>query len=660
MLRRILHRPLAGLLVLGPILWQASAAATTLVPVNDGQLERQTPVILVGQVAGTLPVLVEYPVTDWLVTVERVVKGSVPGGSVVVRVPGGEGADGMTLTLFGAPTFKPGERVLLFLRRHADSTYRVQQFSLGAFHGVRRGQRTAAVRDLSETQVVGRRRHAPSRGRVRDLDGFADWLEDRARGRRPRRDYFFRPTRREKEAITARFTLFESRGLNLRWFEFDSGGSVPWRAHQGGQPGLSGGGFTELQRGLGAWNAEPSTPIDLRYAGTTANSTGFTSFDGQNVLLFDDPNGEIEGTFDCAEGGTLAIGGPWSNSNDIGSFNNKNWVRIAGADIVMNDGIECAIQRSPNGSKLMEEVYGHELGHTLGLGHSSENENETNATLRQALMFFQAHDDARGARLQSDDIAGIRTLYRRSTGGGGGGTGSCPADTLCLLNGRFKVTATWENQFNGTSGSAGTVVASDIAGYLHFGDPRNIELIVKVVDFGTSIRFFWGQLTNLRYTIRVEDTQGGSVQTYRNTPGDCGGFEELPLTGGPEASHGASGGGGSSSLGTCREDADTMCLLGARFAVEMTWRNQFNNTTGVGIPNRLTEFTGAFAFTDPRNLEILVKTLQFPDRVLVIYGALSNLEYTLRVTDTTTGTVKTYFNPAGTYCGGLDNNAFPP
>ena len=41
------------------------------------------------------------------------------------------------------------------------------------------------------------------------------------------------------------------------------------------------------------------------------------------------------------------------------------------------------------------------------------------------------------------------------------------------------------------------------------------------------------------------------------------------------------------------------------------------------------------------------------DRILVIWGALSNLD-TLRVTDTTTGAIETYANPAGTYCGGLD------
>jgi hypothetical protein len=31
----------------------------------------------------------------------------------------------------------------------------------------------------------------------------------------------------------------------------------------------------------------------------------------------------------------------------------------------------------------------------------------------------------------------------------------------------------------------------------------------------------------------------------------------------------------------------------------------------------------------------------------VFYGALSNVEYTITITDTQTGTVKTYFNPSG-------------
>ena len=75
-----------------------------------------------------------------------------------------------------------------------------------------------------------------------------------------------------------------------------------------------------------------------------------------------------------------------------------------------------------------------------------------------------------------------------------------------------------------------------------------------------------------------------------------------------------------------------------------------------GLPRRLTELTGAFGFTSLDNLELLVKTLDFGDRLLVLYGALSNLEYHLRITDTVTGRVKTYSNPAFRYCGGLDEN----
>ncbi len=70
--------------------------------------------------------------------------------------------------------------------------------------------------------------------------------------------------------------------------------------------------------------------------------------------------------------------------------------------------------------------------------------------------------------------------------------------------------------------------------------------------------------------------------------------------------------------------------------------------------------TGAFSFTDPSNLEILIKTLDFGDKILAIYGSLSNFEYAIRVTDTITGQVKTYQNAAGNYCGGIDENAFPP
>lgn len=651
-------RPTLRRLAPALLLVAAPAAATTIAPLSDPVLVDRSSTIVVAHVEGRLPATGERPVTDWLVLVERVLKGAPTQSALVVRVPGGDAGDGHRLTLHGAPRFARGQRVLLFLEPRADGTWAVAQFLQGAFHEVRSGGRDAAVRDLTEVRVVrsGRRRAGGGTPRLRDFSEFTHWIEDRVAGVHRDRAYFFRPSARQMKAITAHFTLFEENGMNLRWFSFDNGNSVTWRAHQDGQPGLPDGGFVEFQRALGAWNGEPTTPVSLQYAGTTAASAGFQNFDNQNVLLFDDPNEDIEGTFDCSEGGTLAIGGPWSDSSDTGRFNGRTWIRIAGGDVVMNDGIECSLGGSTADSRFMEEVYAHEVGHTLGLGHSSENENEPSAVLREALMFFQAHDDGRGARLNSDDQRGLQTLYRRSTG-----PTACPAGVLCLLGGRFQVSANWQNQHNGTSGAAGVQSASDIAGYLYFTDPRNTELIVKVVDFGANVKVFWGQLTNLRYQITVTDTRDGNAKTYSNTPGDCGGFDDagFPASLASVYRRGMTATIRRASLdGTCRADADTMCLVGKRFAVEMTWRNQFNDTSGAGIPKRLSDLTGAFAFTDPQNLEILIKTLPFPDRILVIYGALSNLEYTLRVTDTTSGVTKTYQNPAGRYCGGLDNNAF--
>ena len=50
---------------------------------------------------------------------------------------------------------------------------------------------------------------------------------------------------------------------------------------------------------------------------------------------------DVDETFSCTEGGTLAIGGPWFSSRNTGRFNNDTYLRIQGADIVLNDGLDC-------------------------------------------------------------------------------------------------------------------------------------------------------------------------------------------------------------------------------------------------------------------------------------------------------------------------------
>jgi hypothetical protein len=642
--------------------------ATTIVPLADAALVDRATLIVDVTVESRLPVVHERPATAWLVAIDRVLKGRADASHVVVRVPGGEGPDGMSLRIYGTPALAPGVRALLFLSPRADGTYALQQFPQGAFLAGRGHGRSLAFRDFSEVKVLGFGR-AGAREPLRDLERFTHWIEDRVEGIQRTPDYVVRPARSEIQSLQQQFTLLERDGINMRWFAFDTGGSAPWRSHTTPMPNLAGGGVNELQRALGAWTNEPTTPVRLAYAGTSSATGGLDTYDFQNVVLWTDPNNEIEGVFDCGAGGTIALGGPWFDTSATRPFDGKLYYPIVNGDIIFQDGIDCKRFSSPSFSKFIEEVAAHELGHTLGLGHSSERPGEPNATLREALMYFRAHDDGRGARLNEDDVAALQTLYRVGGAIGGGGSspppsaGGCPpgapADALCLLNGRFQVTGTWQNQFNGTTGAIKPIPNSDFAGFFYFTDPSNVELILKILDFGSEIKVFYSQLTNLKFSLVVKEVASGRVKSYTNTPGDCGAIDDNFLTGSSSTASSLS----SASLanepaaaGSCVASGTTLCLLDGRFAITVDWRNQFNGATGTGRPQALSRLTGAFSFDDPRNLELLIKTLQFPDRLLVLYGSLSNFEYTIRVTDTVAGRSKEYRNAAGNFCGGLDNS----
>ncbi|HEX3553401.1 MAG TPA: hypothetical protein VIA62_09245 [Thermoanaerobaculia bacterium] len=75
----------------------------------------------------------------------------------------------------------------------------------------------------------------------------------------------------------------------------------------------------------------------------------------------------------------------------------------------------------------------------------------------------------------------------------------------------------------------------------------------------------------------------------------------------------------------------------------------------------LTTDTGAFWFFDAANLELMVKVLDgrpVNGKFWVFFGALSDVDYTINVTNTETGAVKTYHNPKGTLASRADTQAF--
>jgi streptogramin lyase len=100
---------------------------------------------------------------------------------------------------------------------------------------------------------------------------------------------------------------------------------------------------------------------------------------------------------------------------------------------------------------------------------------------------------------------------------------------------------------------------------------------------------------------------------------------------------------------TCEPDATTMCLNGGRFRVTAEWRSLTASGAGTAVP--LTSDSGYFWFFSASNVEVLVKALDgcgFNSRYWVFAAGLTDVEVTLRVTDTQTGALRTYVNPQGT------------
>jgi hypothetical protein len=111
----------------------------------------------------------------------------------------------------------------------------------------------------------------------------------------------------------------------------------------------------------------------------------------------------------------------------------------------------------------------------------------------------------------------------------------------------------------------------------------------------------------------------------------------------------------------CEPDEETLCLLDGMLAVTVDWTDHHNGGSGVGRAIPYTDVSGFFWFFHPENIELVVKALDgrtVNGKIWVFYGALSDVEYTIRVLHDEAHQVRTYENPPGVICGRGDTAAF--
>jgi hypothetical protein len=160
--------------------------------------------------------------------------------------------------------------------------------------------------------------------------------------------------------------------------------------------------LTAVTQALAAWSAV--TGINFRFDGLQnfGQSAAAVSIDDERLRLqLHNSYGEITGSTTLGIGGraTTNVSNTFANTGGGGGqVNGLEFHKTAYGYVVLNHTAS-----SMQTLSTFSEVLCHEVGHSLGMAHSSENPAETDPTLKQAVMYFQAHADGRGATLGSYD-----------------------------------------------------------------------------------------------------------------------------------------------------------------------------------------------------------------------------------------------------------------
>ncbi|HYC91388.1 MAG TPA: NF038122 family metalloprotease [Thermoanaerobaculia bacterium] len=199
----------------------------------------------------------------------------------------------------------------------------------------------------------------------------------------------------------------------------------------------------------------------------------------------------------------------------------------------------------------------------------------------------------------------------------------------------------------------------------------------------SSIRLNWVDNSNDEAEFRIEQRIGGNFVDIGSVPANATSFTVTGLASGQTFTFRirARNGNGDSlysneasattqvPTGPCVANATTVCLLSDRFRVSIAFINQFANPPAPGnflgaklVAGVQNPDVATFGISSAQAIEVVVRiqdTRPFGlNRFDVYYGGLTDLEYTVTVTDTVTGTTRTYRNPPGTVGGGVDRTSF--